>query len=134
MFLVWVEEKNTIFLLPNKNSSAPELQQKPPRFPYVGFSAEVHEVPSPSSPSVKDQNTPEAAQESFAVAPSIILHSSGILLFPDPSFWHYFVHLQAPVYTVRTCWSNTPPNMPEYISVLMSAGSASKSADINTWL
>lgn len=46
--------RNTIFLLPRKNSSAPEMQQKEKKFPYVGFSSEV---PSPSSPSLKDQNT-----------------------------------------------------------------------------
>lgn len=46
--------KNTIFLLANKNSSAPELQKKILKcFPYVGFSAEVPKVPSPSSPSQK---------------------------------------------------------------------------------
>lgn len=114
----------------------PELQQKYPLcFPYVGFSAEVSEVPSPSSPSVKDQNTllRQHKKSLFAIAPSI-LHSSGILLFPDPSVWHYFVYLHAPIYTVKTFWANTPQNTSGNISVLMSAGSPSRSVDINTWL
>lgn len=77
--------------------------------------------------------TPEAAEESSAIAPSI-LHSLGILLFPDPSVQHYFVCLHAPVYRVWACWANTPQNTPEYISVSMPAGSASKSVDTNMWL